>query len=200
MRSACRCGPPVPTAALILRGQFATLWRLVFAHLVDSNVFVRSALLSIEHFRSRLYAGDTDALGDYDPATCQVWRFISEPLNRVRLLLGLLFAVDANELCQENMCCVNTLLLILLYARLSGTLADHLGMLAAMSEAMLKRADTFQRLLSLMAFWQHYYSVRSRECWTLQANSHIAFVEWRLTAEELLRADTTRTTTVCHYL
>ena len=121
------------------------------SQLVESNVFMRAVLLTLE---------------PPDPLWC---RLVGAP---GELVMALLASIDLDELNQENICCLNTMLVGLIAAQRRGALQEELeAVRKGQSEAQLRR---------LLLFWRHYYcrEHRERDVATLEKGSRVDFSEW----------------------
>ncbi|KAI9998687.1 hypothetical protein PInf_003276 [Phytophthora infestans] len=96
---------------LLSNTQFATFMEVVLLNLVDSNVFIRSMLLSCEKFAKQPESGTFGVADD-----CEMDR-MSEFLavNLVRLLRDLMTIVTMDDINHENICCLNTAIVILVF-------------------------------------------------------------------------------------
>lgn len=92
-----------------------SLMRLAVTHLIDSNVFLRTVMLSLSHL-SKTHPDIEDRL--------QMGRFLRE--HRITILQSLMTVITLETTSQENMCCLNTALLILMFAHRRGKLTHYL--------------------------------------------------------------------------
>ena len=82
--------------------------------------------------------------------------------------------------CQENICCLNTALVFLLFAHRKGKLGETVCALRAMEDkgdGKEQRSFT-QNFRKLLWFWQQYYLNRGRDCHALEFSSRVGFKEW----------------------
>lgn len=78
---------------------------IVITHLVDSNVFLRGMILSMERFsdEDRTKAGSPD-YAPYPFATCKISQFLEQ--NWFRLLKDLMTVVSIDDVNQESICAI----------------------------------------------------------------------------------------------
>eukprot|EP00177_Eucheuma_denticulatum_P003128 GFKZ01005639.1.p1 GENE.GFKZ01005639.1~~GFKZ01005639.1.p1 ORF type:complete len:1184 (-),score=169.31 GFKZ01005639.1:922-4473(-) len=157
--------------------------------LVDSNVFVRSLVISLERFRfeDHFAARSGEPLVPYDFGNCQLWEFLET--FRVRLLHDLLGSVRVEDLNFENICCVNTSLILLVTS--CGTEQSLDLFLSETAEMVLDSAkaqggarqrgcpvqpvNVFDNLLKLINFWLNYYQFQSTDVASKELSSNIRF-------------------------
>jgi len=96
-------------------GDLQRLLDLALCHLVDSNVFLRSLFMTLEKFRLE------------EPTF-----FVDNPIDavlrkhRIPILRSLMTVVHLDSVSQENICCLNTALVLLLFAHRQGVLPQYL--------------------------------------------------------------------------
>eukprot|EP00960_Hanusia_phi_P052163 761291-Hanusia_phi.AAC.3 len=85
--------------------KYKVFMQVVVSNLVDSNVFIRAVVLSLEFFSFR--SRELAALGSrYDMESCKLHKFLKH--NTVRLLKDLMTVISVEDINQENICCLNT--------------------------------------------------------------------------------------------
>ncbi|KAL2654110.1 hypothetical protein R1flu_022238 [Riccia fluitans] len=139
----------------------------LITNLVDSNVFIRSVLLSLERFESQRHEVD----------------FFSPPIatfilqNEFRLLQDLMSAVPLGDVNQDNICVLNTALIMFILAERNGRFDSYIQ--------VLRRADAdgagtlLQKFRQLLTFWKRYYLRKpGRDSLTLQYSTNIPFEDW----------------------
>jgi len=142
------------------------------SNLVDSNVFLRAAVLSFDHFRTKIRTEGASGVA-YDLANCRLFQFIEQ--NRVRLVRDLMTVVHADSVNQENICCLNTLLVFFIMARRNSAVEPLLEQVHALEGPNGFAKDNFRQLMS---FWRQYYSNQGRDILSLEFSSRIPFSEW----------------------
>ncbi|RQM23708.1 hypothetical protein B5M09_003920 [Aphanomyces astaci] len=151
--------------------QFASFMRtfqVVVSNLVDSNVFVRSMLLSVEtHPR-------TSAMF---PSLARLFEFLQ--LNSVRLLRHLMTIVTLDDINHENICCLNTAVVMLVFEHRQRRLPRMLEALRQLqTEVDDGNTDLCVNFRSLLWFWVQYYVPRGRDRLSLEHSSDMKFNEW----------------------
>jgi hypothetical protein len=127
--------------------------------------------------------------------------------NQSRLLRDLLHVVDLQNINHENICCLNTAVVLAVFAhrrsQLSQVLEDLRRMnpdddasMPASSSASASAttgststgassSNIVQNLRELLWFWTEYYSHRGRDRLSLEFSSHIRFQEWMTVVHKL---------------
>ncbi|KAH9549448.1 hypothetical protein CY35_10G020700 [Sphagnum magellanicum] len=183
---------------LLVGEKFDRFVEVLVTNLVDSNVFVRSVVLSLDYFRRHQWSGSASisarlavisapkrranmrnddyqvndsASASYDAEFCKVTAFVFH--NTLRLLRDLMCAVRLSDINQDNICVLNTVLILFIFAERDGELQHYLQALRASDHHVL---CTFRALLD---FWRSYYlRKRGRECISLQYSTRLAFSDW----------------------
>ena len=194
---------------------FAKLVQLTTRNLVASNVFLRVILLSTEMFARRgLYGMNVSTSGDdiacvdsvdtsvADVATgssshsrgsgrvCKLRGFVADLGNRMNLLRDLLRAISVDEVNQENICCLNTTLMLLYHLQGTGHLAVALKRLQKSSSGggggSNNESFLLLRLRDLLRFWRVYYGAHDKDRNLLEQSSRIKMPKWQALVEKLL--------------
>ncbi|CAK9257708.1 unnamed protein product [Sphagnum jensenii] len=184
---------------LLVGDKFDRFVEVLVTNLVDSNVFVRSVVLSLDYFRRHQWAesasngpglvaisaperranmsnadyrvNDSSVAANYDAKFCKVTAFVFH--NTLRLLRDLMCAVRLSDVNQDNICVLNTVLIFFIFAERDGELQLYLQALRAADHRVL---CTFR---SLLDFWRSYYlRKRGRECISLQYSTQLDFSDW----------------------
>jgi Trpc4-associated protein len=186
---------------------FRRLMDHAVTNLVDSNVFLRSVVLTLEDYDARrrggAYAASGAASGAADGAPMSpqgrrpvesmdaegkeggggeggqtgggkgVWtagrplaRRFAEflgPDNRMRLLKDVMFVVNIEDVNQENICCLNTAVVFLLFASRRGDLPRCVAAIHELERSHGQRGWVTQNFRKLLWFWQQYYLNRGRD-------------------------------------
>lgn len=183
---------------------FVRLLRAVSDRLVDSNVFVRSLVLSLEKFHSeddlQRFLGDNGKPDHqyYDFDNCYLWDFVET--YRVRLVYDLLSSVRVEDITFENICCVNTaLILFVVSCPDAKAVDDFLSKLTNMTVDLVKAGVSNQTLLSLkpgdvmanfiklVDFWHHYYRHQGADVFSVEVNTNISFTHFVSMADLLCK-------------
>jgi len=172
----------------------------VVDHLVDSNVFLRAMVLSMERFaeedRARPKSPSQDpseANGSpsgvvqnrpYPFAECKIARFLKH--NHFRLVRDLMTVISIEDINQENICCVNTALVFFIFARRRGQLHSYIQNVKEEERAEGRIGFICHNFRKLLWFWSEYYNQRGKDCLSLEFSSQIKFTEWMTTYQELV--------------
>ncbi len=115
-------------------------------------------------------------------------RFLKE--GSQRLLIDLMGIVSLHKLNYENICTINSVILMIIQMRRSG----GVGAITSMIEnirASSRGNYTLKGFCALLFFWREYYGKRGRDRINLEFSSHVPFCEW-LEVVEMLCADNGR--------
>ena len=159
--------------------------------LIDSNVFVRSLVISLECFREEDKLARNPNTGitkeQYDFTSCLLWDFLET--NRLRLIQDLITSVRVEDVNFENICCVNTSLILMVISYPTEKALDlallHILNNILLSEEMekfgqqnffgLNPMDIFSNFDKLVSFWFSYYQHQSLDVASQELNSNIRF-------------------------
>ena len=150
---------------------FTQLMDLAVHNLVDSNVFIRSLLLTEESVRTKN--------PDYSSDTCVVSKWVRA--HSIPTAIKLMGCVSLEQVSQDNICTINTSLVVFIFARREDMMASAVSSVRAEtarkegSEGQLSVLQNFRRLLW---FWRSYYTARKRDKCALAYSSGIPFSEW----------------------
>ncbi|EEY56317.1 uncharacterized protein PITG_09826 [Phytophthora infestans T30-4] len=160
---------------LLSNTQFATFMEVVILNLVDSNVFIRSMLLSCEKFAKQPESG-TFGVAD-DSEMDRMSEFLA--VNLVRLLRDLMTIVTMDDINHENICCLNTAIVILVFQHRRERLPAILEALRDHEDVSGKQGYVCDNFRGLLWFWIQYYTPRGRDRLGLEHSSEVKFEEWR---------------------
>jgi len=146
-------------------------------HLVDSNVFLRAMILSLEKFREE----DNSNISSppYPFSQCKIVKFLAS--ENLRLLIDLMTVISVDEINQENICCVNTALVLFIFSSRHSQLSNYLQVVKAEEDLRGKPRSITANFRKLLWFWNEYYAQRGRDCLSLEFSSQIQFSEWLCT-------------------
>ncbi|XP_071534122.1 short transient receptor potential channel 4-associated protein-like [Panulirus ornatus] len=165
------------------------LFRLVTKNLVDSNMLVRSLVLSNDLFTRE---GKAIEFASHS----RTLRHVATFKQRLDFLVQLIKTISVDTLTQENVSCLNTSLVILMLAHRHSELPLYLEGLRSHVEPHL-----LTNLRSLLRFWQtHYLHNKDKDCNTLQRSSGISFDFWRETVATLVAENKLSPDCIFHYL
>ncbi|KAL1439952.1 hypothetical protein MTO96_009778 [Rhipicephalus appendiculatus] len=197
------------------------LLQLVNGYLVDSNMFVRSLVLSQEH----LSVSDDYEAREYAERSSYVLSHIGDQRNRIRYLKKLVSLVTISNLTQENVSCVNTALVLLIFAQQRGQLVSYLHALrgppppgaasktacnasapasvpagSTAATATASSGSLLQNLLELLHFWQEHYLHKDKDCSALEKSSRIGFHRWKAMVNTLVSEDITSPVSLVYHV
>eukprot|EP01105_Mastigella_eilhardi_P005469 TRINITY_DN1716_c1_g1_i2.p1 TRINITY_DN1716_c1_g1~~TRINITY_DN1716_c1_g1_i2.p1 ORF type:complete len:841 (+),score=219.08 TRINITY_DN1716_c1_g1_i2:43-2565(+) len=160
---------------------FDTISKTMVTNLVDSNVFLRSLILSSDAFKKE----DTEAKrGAFSMAGHRLFRFVEQNVHNItETLLGILTVEDVT---QENICCLNTTLLLLETVRRHSDLTIFVNEIKRRVEnggGAAKVRALFKNFIELLDFWRRYYATRGTDRLGLETSSRVPFEAWQETAE-----------------
>lgn len=166
----------------------------VVTHLVDSNVFLRGMVLSMERFTEEdITKFGTPGYTPYQFSQCKISLFLHQ--NWLRLVKDLMTVISIDDINQENICCVNTTMVFCIYARRNGELRSFIQSIRD-DEASYRTEIGGKKVLpspcvtanfqKLLWFWHEYYLLRGKDCLSLEYTSQIPFHEWTRTYDVLV--------------
>ncbi|KAK4319847.1 hypothetical protein Pmani_009262 [Petrolisthes manimaculis] len=172
------------------------LFSLVTKNLVDSNMLVRSLVLSHDCFARGSGVTRGGRAGTEFVARSRTLRHVATFHQRLNFLVQLIKTISVDTLTQENVSCLNTSLVILMLAHKHSELPLYLEALRSHVEPHL-----LTNLRALLRFWQtHYLHNKDKDCNTLQRSSGIAFDFWRETVATLVAENKLSPDCIYHYL
>ena len=154
---------------------FEQFMQIVCLHLVDSNVLLRAVLLTVEMERK---AGATDA-------PTRFHAYIDE--HRMTLLADMCTIVSAGDVSQENLCCLNSALVFLVFARRHGEAATVIAQLHETERGA--PGSVVRNFRQLLWFWTEYYHVRAGDRRSLESSSRMNFLEFAEMVDMLIADD-----------
>lgn len=178
--------------------KFKKLVSIINKNLVDSNMFIRSLILSLEHFLNM----EVKPKG-YVCTESRLLSYIMDFRHRVTYLHKLLNLIDVHSLTQENVSCLNTTLVLLMFANMKGIMHTYLEALREKSESCThpdQGANLMQNFRDLLLFWQDHYLHKDKDCTALEKSSRISFEYWKQTVSTLVQEDRTSVLALAHYL
>ena len=174
--------------------------------LVDSNMFVRALILSLEHFLKHR----EDVAPDYSVEQSRLLSFIADFQTQIFLLVSLVKIINVENLTQENVSCLNTTLVFLMFANQKAQLPKYLRGIEAMTVTRRnaltnevtaeKGTALLKNFRDLLLFWQEHYLHKDKDCSALERSSKIPFDYWKSTVSTLVCADRSLDTSLAHYL
>ena len=173
--------------------RFDAFMQIVSLHLVDSNVLLRSMLLTIEHeaivmSHNRRSEGSSGGGGAVYTRT----RFHTylDPAKQPVLLGDMSTTVSPDNVTQENLCALNTSLIIFIFAHRKNKLVEYIQ---ALKTIEIERGGgagiicvPFRQLLW---FWKEYYYNRASDRRSLENSSRLEFGEFSEVVQVLTQDD-----------
>ncbi|XP_013785167.1 short transient receptor potential channel 4-associated protein-like [Limulus polyphemus] len=182
--------------------KWQTLLAIINRNLVDSNMFLRSMILSREHLRESC---DKDII-DYVENHSHLLLYFGRFQTRLSYLKRLISIISVENLTQESVSCLNTSLIILITAHRNGQLSDYLQAMKPSSCLVSTESDEFpfQGLLEnfreLLLFWKEHYLHKDKDCYSLEKSSRIVFKEWEDLVSLLLKEDSSNAHTLLFHM
>lgn len=175
--------------------KFKNFMHIVHSNIVDSNMFVRCLVLSLEHF-------DREQKENFDwlMQNCLLMQHIKKKESRLKFLFKLINVVHVEILTQENVSCLNTTIIFLMFAERKGDLPTYLHDLRAEEQEQCRPGYLLQNLRELLLFWQEHYLHKEKDCTALEKGSCIRFSKWRDTVSILTDSNIKSPLSVLHYL
>ncbi len=115
----------------------------------------------------------------------RLYRFLREDYQQ--LLVDLMGIVSLHKLNHENLCTINSVILMIMQRRRSGGV-NAINSTVENIRASPRGIYTLRSFRALLFFWSEYYGKRGRDRVNLEFSSHVPFCEW-LEVVELLCAD-----------
>lgn len=166
-------------------------------NMVDSNMFIRSLVLSLEHFRSE--GKDTEV----EKKESRLMAYICDFGRQLDYLFQLISNISVQNLTQENVSCLNTTLVFLMFANKKNQLPRYLQALRDEKENLAEVAGTgsiLQNFRDLLLFWQDHYLHKDKDCSALEKSSRISFSYWKKTVAMLVSDDNSDPNAVAYYI
>ena len=153
--------------------------------LIDSNVFLRSIVLSIYFFDS-----NDKKLGiekkEYFSNKSKTCKFVKNKI--YDLFLTLITIVEVENINQTNISCINTAMIILLVQYLgNNNLAKFLKEFRKIKGKEAK--DGLNNFKLLLKMWKKFYNYRPKDSTSLYYSSTISFNVWQQVTSLLLKED-----------
>jgi len=165
---------------------FGKICHTALINLIDGNVFLRALSLTVKR---------NWGLQNLDSA--RKWMFGE---NELVILKGLWTVVEVDNVSQENLCCLNTAIVLLTFARNEGRLSktidatkslnllDHVQ--SNFTDQLVVNCDSPQvNFRKLLWYWRCYYSCRLVDRSSLENSSGIEFSELEKTVKAVCEVD-----------
>ncbi|KAL4234774.1 Short transient receptor putative channel 4-associated protein [Mactra antiquata] len=189
---------------LTTKEKFDKFITTVNKNLVDSNMFIRSLILSLELFRSEdeSLKGSSINNTDYARNDSKLLQYIGNFNRQLDYLYRLIAIIDVQNLTQENVSCLNTTLVFLMFANKKNQLGKYLQELKDQKEGMLEVNGSVQFMTNfrdLLLFWQDHYLHKDKDCSALEKSSRISFEYWKQTVATLVSEEQDNECGILHY-
>lgn len=164
--------------------QLSQFFHVISDNLVDSNVFLRAMFLVLELAAKKnpmlsLFNRSYHETNQETDGISRLRKIFSQKL--IDLVHKLMISVSIDQIDHENVCCINTTLIIVILAFRHDSLADLL-------QAIEREKPCKENFRKLLWFWKEYYAFRGRDRLSLELSSRIPFREWAHVVD-LLSAD-----------
>ncbi|BFZ19838.1 hypothetical protein BsWGS_22876 [Bradybaena similaris] len=198
-------------AILATEQKFEKFVTMVNRNLVDSNMFIRSLVLSLEHFRVEgtektlnFVASVEGDKGSGERRESKLVNYIGNFTRQLDYLYRLINIISVQNLTQENVSCLNTTLVFLMFANKRNQLPLYLQALGEKQDEALDNvsgsSSILQNFRDLLIFWQDHYLHKDKDCSALEKSSKIDFAYWKTTVSMLVSDDKKSPTSVCYYI
>lgn len=167
-------------------------------NLVDSNMFIRSLVLSLEHLTN-----DESAVKEYAKKENKLLMYIGDFNKQLDYLYKLIKIINVQNLTQENVSCLNTTLVFLMFANRKKQLPRYLQALRDEKEDMMDVSgcsNLLRNFRDLLIFWQDHYLHKDKDCSALEKSSRISFDYWKQTVSILVDENKDLPTAILHYI
>ena len=157
-------------------------WFHVLTSVENENLFGRTTSLSLSQMGWIFRPEESNAQVDtyfkgtsvYKPnSTARLAWFLIE--NQSLFLRDLLGVVDLRNINHENICCLNTAILLSVFAHRRGQIN---GLIESLRHNTSNFDDDIVNFRQLLWFWKEYYTHRVKDRVSLEFSSHLPFSEW----------------------
>lgn len=184
-----------PSSSSSAFNKFEKFTNTVNRNMVDSNMFIRSLVLSLEHFRAEGR--------ELEKKESRLIAYISDFNRQLDYLYKLITNISVQNLTQENVSCLNTTLVFLMFANKKDQLPRYLQALRDEKENMADvtgSGSILQNFRDLLVFWQDHYLHKDKDCSALEKSSRISFSYWKKTVAMLVSDDNSDHNAVAFYI
>lgn len=175
--------------------QFEAFIAIMTSNVVDSNMFIRCIVLSLEKFSSNI-----NELLNLDMEKCRLCCLIRKWEHKIYLIYKLIASISVDSLTQENVSCLNTTLIFFMFAYNHDLLSDYLQAFVLEEEAQKHPGLILGNLRELLIFWRRHYLGRGKDCTQLEQSSSILFEHWQLVVDVMLSDDISKETSLLRYI
>jgi len=141
-------------------------------NVIDSNVFLRSMLLSSEKIKMlEVKEYGLDALNKNSLSIFE--NLGTDTVSWFKLLVE---TVEPTIVNQDNICCINTALIMAIFAEQRGCLQTYLDALLSQTNAEKPVKKLLENFIKVLTIWQKYYISKTKDCFSLQHTTSIKFI------------------------
>lgn len=129
--------------------------------------------------------------------------YIGDFNKQLDYLYKLIKIINVQNLTQENVSCLNTTLVFLMFANRKNQLPRYLQALRDEKEDMMDVSgctNLLRNFRDLLIFWQDHYLHKDKDCSALEKSSRISFDYWKQTVSILVDENKDLTTGILHYI
>jgi Trpc4-associated protein len=182
------------------KAKFDKFIATVNQNLVDSNMFIRSLILSLEHFRN--VQPEHREFSEKESSLLKHVGNFNQQMGYLRRLINL---INVQNLTQENVSCLNTTLVFLMFANQKNMMPRYLRALAYETSSSSDQctnvaAPIMKNFRDLLMFWQDHYLHKDKDCSALEKSSRISFEYWKQSVNTLVSEDRNLENAIIHYM
>ena len=108
---------------------------------------------------------------------------------RRQMICDVCTAIDVTKISQENLCCLNTTIILLIFSNMHGTLADDIKFLKEKEKNWNSPGSIVMSFRRLLWFWDKYYHKRAHDRLSLELSSRIPFHMFDAVVDKLVKDD-----------
>ena len=95
--------------------------------------------------------------------------------NRQQIICDICTAIDVTKISQENLCCLNTTIILLIFSNIHGTLVEDVEYLKRKEKNWQNPGSIVISFRRLLWFWDRYYHRRAHDRLSLEMSSRLPF-------------------------
>jgi len=139
-------------------------------NVVDSNVFFRSLWLSLERLKYDVMTQRREDSQESYPKICEVFK--RDSLQWFALLVE---TMEPTLISQDNICCVNTSLIMAIFAEENDNLEKYLESLLTINSKGKANQEILENYRNVLLIWHKYYILKTKDCFSLQYTCTLPF-------------------------
>ncbi|EWS74855.1 hypothetical protein TTHERM_000031688 (macronuclear) [Tetrahymena thermophila SB210] len=148
-------------------GWITKIEQKMFSNIVDTNVFLRNLYLTYEYAEFQKISIFKKGIIQMNKNE-NLFRILCES-NNFRTLVELIKSVNEDNLNQENLCCINSALVILIFSYQKG----HFKQILEQIFKYFKGQQTLSLFFQVINVWQNYHQVKTKELYNLEHSTNI---------------------------